>query len=54
MASGKLKVTTGGKVVQLGPNGVFPVRPGEKCVIENRIYFEAVVHCTTVKDYELA
>ncbi|KID63658.1 uncharacterized protein G6M90_00g064150 [Metarhizium brunneum] len=54
VASGKLKVTTGGKVVQLGPNGVFPVRPGEKCVIENRIYFEAVVHCTTVKDYELA
>ncbi|KAG8408605.1 hypothetical protein J3458_019630 [Metarhizium acridum] len=54
VASGKLRLTIGGKVVQLGPNGAFPVRPGEKCVIENRIYFEAMVHCTTVKDYELA
>ncbi|KHN94938.1 Cupin, RmlC-type [Metarhizium album ARSEF 1941] len=54
VASGKVKVKTGGKAVQLGPNGAFPVRPGENCLIENRIYFEAVVHCTTVKDYELA
>lgn len=53
VASGKVRVTTGGQVVQLGPNGAFPVRPGEKCTIENRIYFEAMVHCTTVKDYEL-
>jgi mannose-6-phosphate isomerase-like protein (cupin superfamily) len=53
VASGKVKVTTGGKVVQMGPNGAFPVRPGDTCVIENRNYGVAMVHCTTVKDYEL-
>ncbi|OAA41792.1 Cupin, RmlC-type [Metarhizium rileyi] len=53
VASGKVRVTMGGKEVQLGPNGAFPVRPSAKCVIENRLYFEAMVHCTTVKDYEL-
>lgn len=54
VASGKVRVTTGGKTVQLGPNGAFPVRPGETCIIENRVYFEAMIHCTTVKNYELA
>jgi mannose-6-phosphate isomerase-like protein (cupin superfamily) len=53
VASGKVRITTGGKVVQLGPNGAFPVRPDERCVIENRVYFEAVVHCTLVKEYGL-
>ncbi|KAG6117718.1 hypothetical protein E4U13_000829 [Claviceps humidiphila] len=50
VASGKVHVTTGGVSVALGPNGMFPVRGGERCVVENRLYSEATLHCTTVPD----
>ncbi|KAG6053633.1 hypothetical protein E4U33_000165 [Claviceps sp. LM78 group G4] len=50
VASGKVHVTTGGVSVTLGPNGMFPVRGGERCVVENRLYSEATLHCTTVPD----
>lgn len=53
VASGKVKITTIGQIVQLGPNSAFPLRPGQQCVIENRLYSEATLHCTTVKDYEI-
>ncbi|KAG5925977.1 hypothetical protein E4U42_003780 [Claviceps africana] len=53
LACGKVQVTTGGQTVQLGPNGAFPLRPGERCIIENRLYTEATLHCTTVSDYEM-
>ncbi|KAG6006945.1 hypothetical protein E4U21_006564 [Claviceps maximensis] len=54
LASGKVQVTTGGQTVQLGPNGAFPLRPGERCIIENKLYTEATLHCTTVNDYEMS
>ncbi|KAK2616942.1 hypothetical protein QQS21_000031 [Conoideocrella luteorostrata] len=54
VASGKVKIRTGGQAIQLGPHGAFPVRPGEECIIENRLYCEALIHCTTVKDYAMA
>ncbi|KAG6088246.1 hypothetical protein E4U15_006470 [Claviceps sp. LM218 group G6] len=50
VASGKVHVTTGGVSVALGPNGMFPVRGGERCVVMNRLYSEATLHCTTVPD----
>ncbi|KAG6300358.1 hypothetical protein E4U09_007011 [Claviceps aff. purpurea] len=50
VASGKVHITTGGVSVALGPNGMFPVRGGERCVVENRLYSEATLHCTTVPD----
>ncbi|KAG5982470.1 hypothetical protein E4U55_001873 [Claviceps digitariae] len=51
LASGKVQVSIGGQTVQLGPNGAFPLRPGERCTIENKLYNEATLHCTTVSDY---
>ncbi|KAG5982802.1 hypothetical protein E4U43_006376, partial [Claviceps pusilla] len=53
VASGKVQITTGGQTVQLGPNSAFPLRPGERCMIENKLYTEATLHCTTVDDYEM-
>lgn len=53
VAAGKVKVKVDEQTIQLGPNGAFPLRPGVGCVIENRLYFNAVVHCTTVKEYEM-
>ena len=53
VASGKVKVTMGEKVFRLGPNGMFVVRPGQTCKVENRIYLDSVVHCTTIADFEL-
>ncbi|KAG6300524.1 hypothetical protein E4U45_003835 [Claviceps purpurea] len=50
VASGKVHITTGGVSVALGPNGMFPVRGGERCVVENRLYSAATLHCTTVPD----
>ncbi|CAM1507854.1 Fc.00g047020.m01.CDS01 [Cosmosporella sp. VM-42] len=53
IGSGKVKVTMGEKVFQLGRNGMFVVRPGQTCKIENRLYVDSVVHCTTIADFEL-
>ncbi|KJZ73935.1 hypothetical protein HIM_06603 [Hirsutella minnesotensis 3608] len=53
VASGKIRVTTKGKSFLLGPHGSFLVAPGQACVMENRIYFQAIVHCWTLKDYDL-
>lgn len=52
VASGKIKVTMGEREFQLGPNGMFVVRPGQTCKVENRIYLDSVVHCTTIADFE--
>lgn len=53
VASGKVKITMAGKTFQMGPNGVFVVRPGQACKVENRLYIDAVVHCTTIEDFGL-
>lgn len=53
VASGKLKVKLCGKVFHMGPNGIFVIRPGQQCTVENELYMDSVVHCTTITDYEL-
>ncbi|KAF7559394.1 hypothetical protein G7046_g4756 [Stylonectria norvegica] len=53
VASGKIKVTMGQKIFHLGPNGMFVVRPGQTCKVENRLYLDSVVHCTTIANFEL-
>jgi glyoxylate utilization-related uncharacterized protein len=53
VAAGKVKVKLEGKEFHLGPHGLFVVRPGQVCTVENRLYGHAVLHCTTVKEYEL-
>ncbi|KAF4975693.1 hypothetical protein FZEAL_7548 [Fusarium zealandicum] len=53
IAAGKVRVTTGDQTFQLGPNGMFVVRPGQTCKVENRLYLDSVVHCTTIGDFSL-
>lgn len=48
VAAGKIKVCMNDKTFQLGPNGMFIVRPGQSCRVENRLYIDSVVHCTTL------
>lgn len=53
LASGKVRVTMGDKSFQLGPNGIFVVKPGQSCKIENRLYLDSVVHCMTIAGFAL-
>lgn len=50
---GKVRVRIGAAVQSLGPEGAFVVRPGQTCVVENRVYEDAAIVCTTVRAYEL-
>ncbi|KAI5461706.1 hypothetical protein BGZ63DRAFT_487646 [Mariannaea sp. PMI_226] len=42
VAAGKLKVTMNDQTFQLGPNGMFVVRQGHSCRVENRLYIDSV------------
>ncbi|PKS05298.1 hypothetical protein jhhlp_008670 [Lomentospora prolificans] len=49
VSAGKLKVKLDGDVdVHVGPNGMFKILPGTTCVVENRLYLDAVLHITTL------
>ena len=51
VAQGKVKVTHGQNSWSVGVNGAFPMRPGEAYALQNKTYFDTVLHCTTVKGY---
>ena len=53
VAAGKIKVKKGSQECFIGPHGAFKVLPGETCVIENRFYIEAWVHCMSLDNYSL-
>ncbi|OBS20130.1 hypothetical protein FPOA_11852 [Fusarium poae] len=55
VAAGKVVVTIGDQeqTFNLGPNGVFIVRPGQACKVTNRLYLDSVLHCTTINDFAL-
>ncbi|KAJ4135164.1 hypothetical protein NW768_004782 [Fusarium equiseti] len=53
VAAGKVRVTIDENTFQLGPNGMFVIRPGQACKVENRLYLDSVVHCTTIGDFSL-
>ncbi|KAG7410668.1 hypothetical protein Forpe1208_v009853 [Fusarium oxysporum f. sp. rapae] len=53
VASGKVRITMNEKTFNLGPNGMFVVRPGQTCKVENRLYIDSVVHCTIIGDFSL-
>ncbi|KAF4429721.1 hypothetical protein CFRS1_v011976 [Colletotrichum fructicola] len=36
---------------QIGPNGMFKLKPGTSCSIENRTYIDAIIHVTSVTLY---
>ncbi|KAF5668108.1 hypothetical protein FHETE_5374 [Fusarium heterosporum] len=42
IAAGKVRVTMGEKAFQMGPNGMFIVRPGQSCKVENRLYIDSL------------
>ncbi|EFQ34898.1 hypothetical protein CGRA01v4_04183 [Colletotrichum graminicola] len=49
LAMGKLKVKLDNtEPFQMGPNGMFKLKRGMACTVENRLYVDAVVHVTTV------
>ncbi|KAK2001065.1 hypothetical protein LX36DRAFT_679258 [Colletotrichum falcatum] len=49
LAVGKLRVKLDNTdPFQMGPNGMFKLKPGMSCTVENRLYIDAVVHVTTV------
>lgn len=51
VASGKISVKMGNdQVFKLGPNGLVVIRPGQSCMVVNRLYSDAILHCTTLDD----
>lgn len=48
VATGKVKVKTLGQDFDVGPNGMFQVKPGKTCVVENRLYGDATLHVTAM------
>ncbi|KAK1965343.1 hypothetical protein LY78DRAFT_637730 [Colletotrichum sublineola] len=49
LATGKVKVKLDNtELFQMGPNGMFKLKPEMTCTVENRLYVDAVVHVTTV------
>ncbi|KAI0136217.1 hypothetical protein BJ170DRAFT_2170 [Xylariales sp. AK1849] len=48
IATGKVKVKTCSQEFDVGPNGMFQVKPGKTCVVENRFYSIATLHVTAV------
>jgi hypothetical protein len=52
MATGKLtvKMAREGLEFQVGPNGMFKIRPGAAALVTNRLYVDAVVHITTIRE----
>lgn len=53
VSSGKVKARLDSTEFRVGRNGVFTVSPNQSCVVENRLYTDAVIHCTTIDNYEL-
>lgn len=52
LAGGKLSVKLDKtEPFQIGPNGMFKVKPGTACSVENRMYVDAVIHVTSVAQY---
>lgn len=51
--TGKVIVKIGDKAHKVGTNGVFIIRPGRSCTVENRLYVGAVIHCTTIQEPSL-
>ncbi|UKZ72694.1 hypothetical protein TrVFT333_000328 [Trichoderma virens FT-333] len=51
VASGKISVKMGNdQAFKLGPNGLVVIRSGQSCMVANRLYSDAILHCTTFED----
>ncbi|SPN98955.1 uncharacterized protein DNG_01994 [Cephalotrichum gorgonifer] len=46
----KGEAAAGGELsFRIGPNGMFKVRPGATCSVQNRVYVDAVLHVTSIE-----
>jgi len=51
IASGKLRVRIDGESeFTIGPHGLFKVRPGTACSVQNRLYIDAIVHISSLTE----
>ncbi len=48
LAAGKLRVHVDDIDFVIGPNGMFKIKPGSTCVVENRLYIDAYLHISAV------
>lgn len=53
IAEGRVQVQILDRKFSLGTGGVFVIRPGYSCCVENVEGLDAVLHCTTIRNYEL-
>lgn len=51
--AGKIEVKYPDTTLTIGPGGIFILRPGMSCSVENRLYVEAVLSCHTTSNYSL-
>ncbi|KAK3938231.1 hypothetical protein QBC46DRAFT_265828 [Diplogelasinospora grovesii] len=52
LASGKVRVKIGDKPeFAIGPHGMFKVRPGVECTVQNWMYIDAVLHVTLLSGF---
>ena len=50
LASGKLRVTVGDADFVIGPHGMFLVAPGKPFAVQNRLYIDAYLHITALRN----
>ncbi len=49
LASGKLRVRVKGEPeFVIGPRGMFKLKPGVACAVENRLYLDSVLHISSL------
>jgi hypothetical protein len=53
IAAGKVQVKIGGQTYRQGPNSSLVIRPGKTCIVENRFFQDAIIHCTVVDGYSV-
>jgi len=52
VATGKIKVKMGDEPeFTIGPHGMFRIKPGTTCVVQNRMYVDAIVHVTALSGF---
>ena len=52
IAAGKVKVKMGDQPeFTIGPHGLFLIKPGTTCVVQNRMYVDAIVHVTALSGF---
>lgn len=51
IATGKLQVRIDGEPeFTIGPHGLFKIRPGIACSVQNRLHLDAIIHISTLAE----